>query len=153
MSKLSILQHRTADEHSYNITEILMVSRNKKQLTQLAKRLGRFTGTESDFSVITPDNPIVVNNSLGFKSNHDCDENHAYINNEFDNIPRSDVDGLNFSSIINSATTPEIESVFSYVLSHSDSWKEKEAIKKKISLAKKNGDYYQNNEKYANLEY
>lgn len=153
MSKISVLKYNAEDQYSCSITKVLIVSRNTKQLTDLAKRLSKFAHNEDGFDVVTLENPLIVGDKLAVQTNDDSDINYTFVKDVFDHLKDSEKEDYDWISIANSATNDDMSYAFSYVFGDPSQWKLSEAIKRKIDKAKRNGDYYLNKEKYTKLEW
>ena len=105
--------------------------------------------------MVTPTNPYILNGKMATVLDDQSDVSYTHILKEYENVKdlKLENDEYCWMDIKNSLTSSDIQSAFLYVFSDPDCWKEKEALHKKISLAKKNGEYYQNPENFKKLEY
>lgn len=150
MKTVYALIYSASDAISFDITKVVVVSRNKKQLESLVQRLKRFTPKEDDFSVVKVLNPIIKSENgtywLLYRSKDDSDEVYTFVKNYVNNI--SEEEALSSEKIHSSLTKADIRSAFSYIMPFFEDHETKELALRKINKAKKSGEYYLNPENY-----
>ena len=145
-----------SDGISFDINQIVLVSKNEKALRSFKDRLNQFR--KDYFSVIEISCPVIIDNKMIVLAQEEADYNHSYINHipesfDMDRLSkkaREDYNEMEFE-IHDSPKKADIQNICFVEFGYKD-YQQKLFIAKKINISLKNGDYYSNKEKYNALK-
>tara|TARA_Y100001960_G_scaffold334174_2_gene446356 strand:+ start:4303 stop:4839 length:537 start_codon:yes stop_codon:yes gene_type:complete len=172
-----VLTLRDVEAYSHDILEVLAVSTNEKQLNSIARRLNQFKDVFSVKEVIFP----LFAEERGFVNvaiHNDSDLNYALVETIFDDTElkmfehgkklKMLEDNSGFQIKVFGSDEPKVFKFHSMKIYDSipnsivkkiakrelniDDFQQVFSIKRKINIGKKNGQYYQNKERFEKLE-
>jgi hypothetical protein len=172
-----VLTLRDVEAYSHDMLEVLAVSTNEKQLNSIARRLNQFKDVFSVKEVIFP----LFAEERGFVNvaiHNDSDLNYALVETIFDDTAlkmfehgkkiKMLEDNSGFQLKVFGSDEPKVFKFHSMKIYDSipnsvikeiakrelniDDFQQMFSIKRKIDIGKKNGQYYQDKEKFEKLE-
>ena len=144
MSKVHILMYKSEEEYSHNISEVLLVARNKKQLINFSERLKQFVSANDQLIVLTPNRLNLIENHLVVFRQSDSDENYNYLQDDLQNKNEKTSKEQLFK-VKNSLTASDFNFIFQNFKYNFNSFKESYSILKNASINQKRASYWQKN--------
>lgn len=136
--------YKSEEEYSHNISEVLLVARNKKQLINFSERLKQFVSANDQLIVLTPNRLNLIENHLVVFRQSDSDENYNYLQDDLQNKNEKTSKEQLFK-VKNSLTASDFNFIFQNFKYNFNSFKESYSILKNASINQKRASYWQKN--------